>query len=178
MKAKNTLIVLMILCCSCITSARLEMKDGSFVDGEILGSTESEVFVKAKDGPGQTIKRLDIADIDHPGNVTLVGGVVLIIYAAGFSVIGIANLRAAAAGRARAEEERALEGLLTQTGAQFSETVGWAFVTIGAVFLAGGVPAVVGGADIWTTSKDRVESPGFDSLEISIGRGLSIKATF
>jgi hypothetical protein len=69
----------------CSTSATITRRDGTSVEGWIRGGTADSVIVDPRIGQAQEIPRSAIDDIDHPGNMHIVvGGLVL-----AYGVVGI-----------------------------------------------------------------------------------------
>jgi len=62
---------------ACASTATITMSDGTVVETEIVESDETSITVEDK-GERQTIARTAIADIDHPGNVALTAGILLL----------------------------------------------------------------------------------------------------
>jgi hypothetical protein len=63
---------------ACTTTATITQRSGPPIEGSIRYGTTDYVVVEPRDGNPQKIPRSDIDDIDHPGNVhLLVGGIVL-----------------------------------------------------------------------------------------------------
>jgi hypothetical protein len=63
---------------ACSTSATITRTNGTSVEGWVRGGTPESIIVEPRVGNIQEIERDDIAEIDHPGNVhLLVGGMVL-----------------------------------------------------------------------------------------------------
>lgn len=63
---------------ACSTTATIYQRDGMMMEGTIKGGSDEDIIVQPVYGPQRTVKRVDIADIDHPGNVhTIIGGITL-----------------------------------------------------------------------------------------------------
>jgi hypothetical protein len=78
---------------ACSTSATITRNDGMSVEGWIQGGTPDTIVVEPRIGERREIRRSEIAEIDHPGNVhILVGGITLgyggLIAAAGAAQCG------------------------------------------------------------------------------------------
>lgn len=181
MNTTNALIVWwLIICSSCSSSAEILMRDGSVAEGEILRSTQNEIIVKTENKAAEIIKRSDVLEIDHPGDIELGFGILLALNGAVWGGFGISALINAANHRAEAEEESAKTGVPIGPDTIYPRLGGLTLVSLGGILLATGLPSIIGGAHVWTTSKENAEVPGIDKVEISVGTGmgLSIKASF
>jgi hypothetical protein len=81
MPMKPTLALLTVLC-GCSTTARVSLFDGRRFEARIQESDKENVVVETKAGWVVPIPRSEIADIDHPGNVTALVGLLLGAYGA------------------------------------------------------------------------------------------------
>jgi hypothetical protein len=80
-----TLVTLVTFACS--TTATVVRRDGSELEGTINGGTPYGVIVTSEDGRAQEIRRDDITEIDHPGNVhAIVGSLFLLL--SGMMLVG------------------------------------------------------------------------------------------
>lgn len=77
-------VIGLALLTGCSTSATITPRYGNAFDAEIIKSDGTTVHVKGPDG-SRALKRAEIADIDHPGNVAAVIGGVVAAY-------GVANI--------------------------------------------------------------------------------------
>jgi hypothetical protein len=73
--------LLLISMAGCGSVATIKLRDSSSIEGEIVGSSNQVVSVETNDGQEQ-VPRQEISDIDHPGNVALTLGVLLMGYGA------------------------------------------------------------------------------------------------
>ncbi len=171
MKVRIIAICMLVFCCSCSSSARFQMNDGSVLDGKILRSTRTEIIVEGEHAQETTVMRSDVYDIDHPGNGAILMGTVMVIYGSLFAAWGVVSFIDAAERRTLADQRGRTD---------FAQRMGWGLSIMGAASIAGGIPIIVNGAKIWTTSTERSERPGIDTMELSVGSGmgLSFKATF
>ncbi|MFP2905780.1 hypothetical protein ACLESD_12130 [Pyxidicoccus sp. 3LFB2] len=80
---------LLTVLCGCSTTATISLINGGQVEAEIQHGTEDELVIKTVAGVEVPVPRLEISDIDHPGNGNAVLGWLLSAYgtlniAAGF----------------------------------------------------------------------------------------------
>jgi hypothetical protein len=66
----------------CSTTATIHRVHGPSYEAEIVGSTDRALEVRGHDGRTYLVPREEIADIDHPGNVTFTVGASLAAFAA------------------------------------------------------------------------------------------------
>src|SRR5262245_12449056 len=63
---------------ACGTTATITRSDGVNVEGWIEGGSRDEIVLDTRLGQRHFIPRKDVAEIDHPGNVhVLIGGIVV-----------------------------------------------------------------------------------------------------
>ena len=128
------ILLISIITLSCGTSATIYKKDGTYVEATILRSDSNNVYIKTYAGE-EPINKTLITDIDHPGNVSAVVGLLL---------IGSAGLNAYAASQTYYETRA-----IYVAGAVIEGIVG--------------ISMLFGGLAIWTHSKDALAS-NFSSL--------------
>lgn len=114
------------LVCACSTTATITSKDATRYDVAIVRSTPAELIVATRDGE-RPIPRDQIADIDHPGNVAIAVGSVM-LFAGTANLLGVARCHAN-----------------DSSGVCF----GWA---AGAAVAASGLGLTIWGASAWTAS--------------------------
>jgi hypothetical protein len=73
-RLSTSLTLLLFTICSC--TATISQRDGSYRDTYILRSDAEYLHVQDRDGSESDVRRTDIADIDHPGNVIATLGLV------------------------------------------------------------------------------------------------------
>jgi hypothetical protein len=61
----------------CGTSAVIDTKEGRHVDARIVGGSPGSIYLAGDDRDQFTLRRDDIASIDHPGDVPIIIGTVL-----------------------------------------------------------------------------------------------------
>jgi hypothetical protein len=121
--------------CACSTTATITNKDATRYNVAIVRSTPAELIVATSDGE-RGIPREQIAAIDHPGNVALVAGA-LMLFAGTANLLGVARCHAN-----------------DSSGVCF----GWA---AGGAVAASGLGLTIWGASVWTASVRAAESaPG------------------
>ncbi len=115
------------------TSATIQLEDGPPIDGEIVRSDARQLVVRTGQGDIE-IERSRIADIDHPGNVAMVvGGVMLGISSAMITVPLIAP-------SGRDEVDRVGDLVLVSTGI---------------IYAVGGLVPLISGGASWIGSRRR-----------------------
>ncbi len=82
---------------ACGTTSELKNKSGGVVEARIVGGSPGSVFLASKDRGKLAMRRDDIADVDFPGNVLIVGGVLLT--AVGFWRLGVSDTPCATFGQ-------------------------------------------------------------------------------
>jgi hypothetical protein len=61
----------------CGTSALIDTKEGRHVDARILGGSPGSIYLAGDNRDRFTLRRDDIASVDHPGDVPIIVGTVL-----------------------------------------------------------------------------------------------------
>jgi len=74
---------------ACTTTATISRSDGYQVEGWIRGGSGDAIVVEPRVGRRQVIPRNDVTDIDHPGNVHIVVGGVLLGFGASVIASGV-----------------------------------------------------------------------------------------
>lgn len=142
---------LLSLLASC-KSATVQLHDGPSIDGEIVRGDVHELVVRT-DGGDVPIERARIADIDHPGNVAMVvGGVMLGVSSAMITVPLLAP-------SGRDDVDRAGDLVLLSTGIMYGVT--------------GLVPLIWGGVS-WIGSRRRAGHGSPAALAVGPG-GVRIR---
>lgn len=84
-------LALLTVLCGCSTTAKVSLVDGRRFDARIQRSDKEHVVVETKAGWLVPIPRSEIADIDHPGNVAAVAGLLVSAYGALAVAKGVGN---------------------------------------------------------------------------------------
>jgi hypothetical protein len=69
--------VVAVACGGCGISAQIETRRGQRVEARILGGSAGSVYLAGENHERFTMRREEIADVDFPGNVLMIGGVAL-----------------------------------------------------------------------------------------------------
>jgi hypothetical protein len=160
----KSLALVLVASVGCGSSAIIERRDYSLVEGEIVGSSHYSVFVDTDHGE-VAVPRSQISDIDHPGNVAATIGLILTSY-------GVLNI---AIGAPKCDKE------------------GAAFCTGVFAPAAIGLPVAIYGFAIWGASRKALHkerrghdsvlsrlllSPGYFYAEGKGSPGLSVASSF
>lgn len=140
----------------CGTTARITGHDGAAYVGEITGGDAESVWLDVH-GEQARVPRAAIADIDHPGNVMLVGGAVLGGWSAlllGAGLLGYSMHDGAADEPATFNGEPAGELALN-----------------GLIGTALGLVGVIWGHRIWSTSVENARAPDGPGVSIHVAPG-------
>jgi hypothetical protein len=78
-------LALALQAAACGSSATISRRLGPPVDARVVGSDEDSIVVLHDDGRPERIPRLDIEDVDHPGNVLAVAGLCILL--AGLQIV-------------------------------------------------------------------------------------------
>jgi hypothetical protein len=70
-------MLLPLVAVSCATTSTVENRSGGAVEAYVLGGSPGSVYLRSKDRGPFTMRRDDIAAVDFPGNLHIVGGVAL-----------------------------------------------------------------------------------------------------
>lgn len=71
-------IVCSALLASCSTTATVLTRDGRKVESRIVGGDREHLLLQSEYGVEQVVRRTEVRDIDHPGNVVaLLGGLLM-----------------------------------------------------------------------------------------------------
>jgi hypothetical protein len=65
------------LACGCGTSALIDTKEGRHVDARIVGGSPGSIYLAGDNRERFTLRRDDIAAVDHPGDVLIIIGTAL-----------------------------------------------------------------------------------------------------
>jgi hypothetical protein len=84
--AVGRLMLLPLAAAACGTTSELENKSGGVVEARIVGGSPGSVYLATRDHGRFTMRRDDVADVDFPGNVLMVGGLAL-------TAVGVWRLR-------------------------------------------------------------------------------------
>ena len=76
------MLLLPLIACGCGMTALVETKQGRRVEARILGGSPGSVYLAGDNHERFTIRRDEIADVDFPGNVMMLGGVALTAFGA------------------------------------------------------------------------------------------------
>lgn len=71
----------------CGTTALISKKGGETIEGKIIGNDSENVYIQTM-GPAAPIKKIEITDIDHPGNGVLITGLGILAYGAANIAVG------------------------------------------------------------------------------------------
>jgi len=75
---------------ACFRYARIEMRS-SAVEAQINRSDSETIFVTTSEGQEQAISRSDVVEIDHPGKVRLVTGILMVAGGAAMLLYGLVH---------------------------------------------------------------------------------------
>jgi hypothetical protein len=84
--AVGRLMLLPLAVGACGTTSEIENRSGGVVEARIVGGSPGSVYLASRDHGRFAMRRDDIADVDFPGNVLLVGGLAL-------TAVGVWRLR-------------------------------------------------------------------------------------
>lgn len=137
------------------------MRSGPPVEGRIVGSDGSRIFVATDADERVELDRVDIDSIDHPGNAAMLIGLPGTLVGTLSGVVALFTLPAAI-------EQGWPEG--------DSDTVGAApvavyFGVVAAVALGVGLPPFIWGSNQWFTSTGNALPPESPALRVMIGPG-------
>lgn len=96
--ATARLLLLPVAAAACATTATVETRGGGAVEAHILGGSPGSVYLADRQHGRFTLRRDDITDVDHPGNVMLFAGGGLL--AVGGIGLWFGNTRCGSAGEA------------------------------------------------------------------------------
>lgn len=126
----------------CNPNALIVRRNGPPLEARVISSDPDTITVETPDGQTQQLRRSDIEDIDHPGNVAMALGLPNTVVGSLFGVITIFMLPAAI-------EQGWPEDTQERLGAA---PVALGFGLIAAANLAIGLPPFLWGSDAWFTS--------------------------
>ena len=87
-----TLVIAVFFATGCSTAAKIYLKDGRVIWGEIKQSDPHSIYVKSKDSDRVTaVFRHSIDEIDHPGNGPAVVGTLFGLAGFAYACFGIAH---------------------------------------------------------------------------------------
>jgi len=136
---RSTAVMILILtACGCGTTATICKKNGSVVEATIVRSDQSNIYL----ANGRTVARAEISEIDHPGDVLAVAGVIMSAVGLGVGMVGVIILNGPC-------EE--LCGLRDLVGGSMSGS--------GALLLAAGVYSAIWGWITFRDSSSAAEAP-------------------
>jgi hypothetical protein len=73
-------VALLLVALGCAPPATIRLRNGANVESPIIGSDRDSVYVRGMYGEPHPIPRQEIVDIDHPGNVGTVAGLLLMAW--------------------------------------------------------------------------------------------------
>jgi hypothetical protein len=76
---------------ACFRYARIEMRSSATVEARINRSDSETIFVTTSEGQDQAISRSDVVEIDHPGKVRLVTGILMVAGGATMLLYGLVH---------------------------------------------------------------------------------------
>lgn len=139
---------------SCSTSATISTHDGKSIEAVISHADAETVFVETKfSGPISRVPKVQILDIDHPGNVHLLVGSILTAFGLFQGAVAI-----------WAYSERVND--------PYNEIIAVNFGFQSVVYLAVGIPLGLWGFKTWTGSKARLEN-GLEKIRITVRPDVS-----
>jgi len=86
---KTTVWCLVLLCSGCSTTATVFTRDGKRDEARIVGGDREVLLLQNDYGVERVVRRAEVKDIDHPGNVVAtIGGIIGGSYGLSLAVVG------------------------------------------------------------------------------------------